>query len=79
MEKKTISFSAALNEMVQHGAKIRRQSWQEKQTFELKDGLILFTDPAGQQFPINVVYSADVLADNWEIVGETLQTTFIPA
>ena len=75
--EKLLSFSAALNEMLVHGAKIQRAAWPERDYMYIKDGHIFTTDDPAN--PVGLITCENVLAQDWRIVGEKLQSTFIPA
>lgn len=73
----TVSFSAALHEMLAHGSHIRRAGWPEGSEVYLDGSEIKSRTQVGET--AWHVTHADLLAKDWTIVGEQLKSTFIPA
>lgn len=79
MEKKTVSFSAALHEMLTLGARIRLADWPPEDYLEVR-AWVLWCHTADEEFKLGSLESYEILSNNWEIIGSDIgKTTFTPA
>jgi len=79
MEKKTVSFSAALHEMLTLGARIRLADWPAEDYLEVREGA-LWCHTAEEEFKPDALEAYEILSTNWEIIGSDIgKTTFTPA
>lgn len=80
MEKKTVSFSAALHEMLTLGARIRLADWPPEDYLEVCDGNLFAHRQDGTDGAVESLQADAILSTNWEIIGSDIgKTTFTPA
>ena len=80
MEKKTVSFSAALHEMLTLGARVRLPDWEPDEYIEIRDGTLFAHRQDGTDAAVESLQAYAILSTNWEIIGSDIgKTTFTPA
>ena len=77
--EKTVSFSAALHEMLTLGARIRLADWPPEDYLEVREGALWY-HTAEEEFKSGALEADAILSTDWEIIGSDIgKTTFTPA